>query len=68
MPTPPSAARVIFDDAFAEMVRAGLCARPKSLQPAYFYDELGSALFDAIVRLPEYTICLLYTSPSPRDS
>ena len=56
MPTPPSAARVIFDDAFAEMVRAGLCARPKSLQPAYFYDELGSALFDAIVRLPEYTI------------
>jgi L-histidine Nalpha-methyltransferase len=56
MPTPRSAARVIFDEAFGEMVRAGLSARPKTLQPAYFYDALGSALFDAIMRLPEYTI------------
>ena len=56
MPTPPSAARAICDTAFAEMVRAGLCARPKELQPTYFYDALGSALFDAIMRLPEYTI------------
>jgi L-histidine N-alpha-methyltransferase len=38
------------------MVRAGLCAQQKELQPAYFYDALGSALFDAITRLPEYTI------------
>ncbi len=38
------------------MVRAGLCAQQKKLQPAYFYDALGSALFDAITRLPEYTI------------
>jgi L-histidine Nalpha-methyltransferase len=38
------------------MVRAGLCAKQKKLQPAYFYDALGSALFDAITRLPEYTI------------
>ena len=56
MPTPPSAARAIYNTAFAEMVRAGLCARPKELQPTYFYDALGSALFDAIMRLPEYTI------------
>jgi L-histidine Nalpha-methyltransferase len=56
MPTPPSAARAICDMAFAEMVRAGLRARPKGLQPTYFYDALGSALFDAIMRLPEYTI------------
>jgi L-histidine N-alpha-methyltransferase len=56
MLTPPSAARVIFEHAFADMVRAGLSARPKKLQPAYFYDVLGSALFDAIMRLPEYTI------------
>ena len=56
MPTPRSAARVIFEEAFGEMVRAGLSARPKNLQPAYFYDALGSALFDAIMRLPEYTI------------
>jgi L-histidine Nalpha-methyltransferase len=33
-----------------------LGARRKELQPAYFYDALGSALFDAIMRLPEYTI------------
>ena len=38
------------------MVRAGLGAKQKELQPAYFYDALGSALFDAIMRLPEYTI------------
>ena len=56
MPTPPSDARATSERAFAEMVRAGLCAQQKKLQPAYFYDALGSALFDAITRLPEYTI------------
>jgi dimethylhistidine N-methyltransferase len=39
---------------FAEDVRAGLGARPMRLSPKYFYDDLGSALFDAITRLPEY--------------
>jgi dimethylhistidine N-methyltransferase len=39
---------------FAEDVRAGLGARPLSLSPKYFYDDLGSALFEAITRLPEY--------------
>lgn len=39
---------------FAEDVRAGLGARPYRLSPKYFYDDLGSALFDAITRLPEY--------------
>ena len=29
-------------------------ARPKRLPPKYFYDELGSQLFDAICLLPEY--------------
>ena len=56
MPTPRSAARVTPEKAFAAMVRTGLRARQKQLQPAYFYDALGSALFDAIMRLPEYTI------------
>ena len=32
----------------------GLSASPKSLSPKYFYDELGSQLFDAICLLPEY--------------
>src|ERR1700738_33616 len=39
---------------FAEDVRAGLGTRPMSLSPKYFYDDLGSALFKAITRLPEY--------------
>lgn len=38
----------------AEDVRAGLTAHPKRFLPKYFYDELGSQLFDAICLLPEY--------------
>jgi L-histidine Nalpha-methyltransferase len=39
---------------FAEDVRDGLSASPKNVPSKYFYDELGSALFDAITLLPEY--------------
>jgi dimethylhistidine N-methyltransferase len=39
---------------FAEDVAAGLGATPKTLSSKYFYDELGSALFEAICYLPEY--------------
>lgn len=39
---------------FADDVRAGLSASPKHLYPKYFYDELGSQLFEAICLLPEY--------------
>ena len=35
-------------------VTRGLQATPKELASKYFYDEEGSALFDAITRLPEY--------------
>lgn len=38
----------------AEDVRSGLSAHPKRFLPKYFYDELGSQLFDAICLLPEY--------------
>ncbi len=41
-------------NAFAEEVREGLTSRPRVLQPKYFYDELGSQLFEAICLLPEY--------------
>jgi L-histidine Nalpha-methyltransferase len=37
-----------------EDVIAGLAARPKRLQPKYFYDEAGARLFDRICELPEY--------------
>ena len=50
--------------AFAADVRAGLGASPKKLPSHYFYDELGSQLFEAICQLPWYPItraerCLL---------
>jgi dimethylhistidine N-methyltransferase len=38
----------------AEAVRAGLAGKPRRLPFECFYDELGSALFEAITRLPEY--------------
>jgi L-histidine Nalpha-methyltransferase len=38
----------------AEDVRKGLSAQPKRFLPKYFYDELGSQLFEAICLLPEY--------------
>jgi dimethylhistidine N-methyltransferase len=38
----------------AEDVRRGLSSEPKRFLPKYFYDELGSQLFDAICLLPEY--------------
>jgi L-histidine Nalpha-methyltransferase len=39
---------------FAGDVRRGLTAERKFLPPKYFYDELGSQLFEAICLLPEY--------------
>ena len=38
----------------ASSVRAGLTKTPKSLEPRFFYDPLGSSLFEAITHLPEY--------------
>jgi L-histidine Nalpha-methyltransferase len=38
----------------AEDVRRGLATRPRRFLPKYFYDELGSQLFEAICLLPEY--------------
>jgi dimethylhistidine N-methyltransferase len=38
----------------ADDVRKGLTARPKRFLPKYFYDQLGSQLFEAICLLPEY--------------
>ena len=35
-------------------VRDGLSGSPKTLPPKWFYDSVGSDLFDQITRLPEY--------------
>lgn len=40
--------------ALAEDVRRGLSLELKELPPKYFYDELGSDLFEKICDLPEY--------------
>jgi L-histidine N-alpha-methyltransferase len=42
------------DHSFGEDIAAGLQATPKRLASKYLYDDLGSALFDAITKLPEY--------------
>src|SRR5581483_1305399 len=39
---------------FLEDTIAGLNASPKCLKPKYFYDKLGSALFERICSQPEY--------------
>src|SRR5438477_5341944 len=39
---------------FSGDVRSGLTASPKELPCCYFYDRLGSRLFEAICELPEY--------------
>lgn len=41
---------------FRRDVREGLTAPRKWLPPRWFYDDLGSALFDAICFLPEYYV------------
>jgi dimethylhistidine N-methyltransferase len=38
----------------AAQILAGLMAPQKHLSPKYFYDEIGSKLFDRICTLPEY--------------
>ncbi len=40
----------------AAAVRRGLAAAPRTLPPALLYDDLGSALFEAITHLPEYEL------------
>jgi dimethylhistidine N-methyltransferase len=42
------------EESFRDAVLAGLCRTPKELPCKFFYDEKGSALFDAICEVPEY--------------
>jgi len=43
-----------IDPAFAKDAVQGLSEKPKRLSPKYFYDEIGSHLFEQITLLPEY--------------
>ncbi len=44
----------IFINNFSEDVRTGLTSEPKYLPFVYFYDHIGSQLFEKICELPEY--------------
>src|SRR5215467_10203492 len=51
----PGAAAARDESEFARAVRAGLARDgQKELPSRYFYDDIGSALFDVITLLPEY--------------
>ncbi len=44
----------IFTNNFSEDVSAGLTSEPKYIPFVYFYDHIGSQLFEKICELPEY--------------
>src|SRR5581483_3381450 len=50
------------EPSFAQDVASGLGSNPKRLPSKYFYDEVGSALFDAITVLPEYYLTRVETA------
>jgi len=54
--TPPQFIQIHQPDdrALADELAAGLLARPAAASPKFFYDALGSRLFDAITELTEY--------------
>ncbi len=48
-----TARQAVVDDELEELIE-GLTQDEKMISPKYFYDEVGSQLFDEITRLPEY--------------
>lgn len=50
----PCTAPELESQRFADEVRQGLLAHPKTLPWPYFYDEAGSRLFERICQQPEY--------------
>jgi L-histidine Nalpha-methyltransferase len=55
IPAQARAAKALHHDhGFARAFMEGMRARPKRLPCKYFYDAVGSALFDEICELPEY--------------
>src|SRR5262245_7534471 len=50
----PIEASACEDEELAARVLAGLAESPKRIDPLWFYDERGAALFDRLCSLPEY--------------
>ncbi len=68
--TKPRGALVVkdADRAFFDDVLAGLLAEPKRVPPKYFYDEVGSRLFQRITDLPEYYLTRTETGILERNA
>lgn len=52
--TPAALLKVVAKPGFAADLHRALAEQPRSIAPKYFYDEIGSALFEQICGLPEY--------------
>ncbi|MCV2355326.1 L-histidine N(alpha)-methyltransferase [Paucibacter sp. B2R-40] len=52
--SPAPLLQVVNKAGFAADLHHALAERPRSISPKYFYDEIGSALFEQICTLPEY--------------
>ncbi len=61
MPQVQNSARSARHSEMVADVREGLTRPQKELSPKYFYDQVGSLLFEEITRLPEY-----YLTPAER--
>lgn len=56
-PEPDSAqapVSALADQSVFDEITEGLLQQPATISPKYFYDQLGSELFESITRLPEY--------------
>lgn len=60
--------QISLQDQFTTDVREGLTAPRKYLKPMYFYDEIGSKLFEQICVQPEYYITRIETELLERYS
>lgn len=51
---PPLATQALAEQSVFDEITQGLLQQPATISPKYFYDQLGSELFESITRLPEY--------------
>lgn len=50
----PVAAQALAEQSVFDEITGGLLQQPATISPKFFYDQLGSELFESITRLPEY--------------
>nr|WP_260420324.1 L-histidine N(alpha)-methyltransferase [Acidovorax soli] len=50
----PVAAQALAEQSVFDEITQGLLQQPATISPKFFYDQLGSELFESITRLPEY--------------